>query len=240
MEDVYDVCLSSTEIQYLQIYYISQFRNEISVKDYTQAKDLAIKLIDQWENTLGHNFENDVVLLENLTDHLVPALMRFKHGIFLENVILSEIRKIHKNTFLIVEKSKWIIEEAFETEISDHELSFLVLHLASAIDRLKKPLNVLLVSHVGLGARILLKERLTAKIPEIRIKKTANYFAAYDEILENYDLILSTIALKRIKNVPVIEINPLIHPSDIEGIRKMIIPLYNKKNDPYEMDTHNE
>lgn len=236
IEETYGVSLSYMEVKFLQIYYISQFRRETHSKDHYEARELASRLIKRWESILGHGLTKDRQLLENLADHLVPALTRFRHGIYLENPIMSDIKKIHHHTFSIVEQSRDVIEETYHMKVSDHELSFLVLHLATAIDRLKKPLHVLLVSHVGLGARILLKERLMARIPEIKILKTANYFAAYDEDPKDYDLIISTIELKQIGDVPMMEINPLIHPMDIEVIRKLIIPLYNKKNDPYEMD----
>ncbi len=236
IEESYGVSLSLLELKYLQVYYVSQFRRETHSNDHYEARELASRLIKRWEEILGHDLKHDRLLLENLADHLVPALTRFRHGIYLENPILGDIKKIHNNTFSIVEQSRDIIEDTYHTLVSDHELSFLVLHLATGIDRLKKPLNVLLVCHVGLGARILLKERLSAKIPEIKIIKTANYFAAYDENPSNFDLIITTIELKKMGDTPIMEINPLIHPSDLDAIRKMIIPLYNKKNDPYEMD----
>lgn len=234
IEDEYGVCLPEMEKSFLQVYFLSQSRyGERHKKDQDEAQELATKLVNYWEKCLGHLLGNKEKLMESLTAHLIPALTRFRHGIYMENPILLEIKEIHKNTFQIVKNSKKIIEDRYKNQVSDDELGFLTLHLAAAIDRMKAPLHILLVSHLGLGVGKLLEERLQRKIPEIKIEKTASYFSVYDQDLENIDLIFTTIELKGITEVPVLHVNPLFESKDTDILRKLVKPFFDRKNDPY-------
>lgn len=234
IEEEYGVRLPEAEKSFLQVYFLSQSRQgERHKVDREEAKELSRKLVKYWEKCLGHTLDQREKLEDSLTAHLIPALTRFRHGIFMENPILSEIKEIHKNTFQIVKSGKDIIEDCYKNQVSDDELGFLTLHLAAAIDRMKSPLRVLLVSHLGLGARNLLEERLQRKIPEIKIEKTASYFSVYDQPLEEMDLIFTTIELKGITEVPVIQLNPLFDSKYADILRKLVKPFFDKKNDPY-------
>ncbi len=232
----YGVRLPEDEKSFLQVYLLSQSRyGERHKADQEEAKKLTGSLVRYWEKCLGYTLEQKEKLLESLTAHLIPALTRFRHGIYMENTILSEIKEIHKNTFQIVKSGKEIIEDRYHNLVSDDELGFLTLHLAAAIDRMKAPVRVLLVSHLGLGARNLLEERLSRKIPEIKIEKTASYFSIYDQELEGIDLIFTTIELKGITEVPVLYLNPLFDSKDTDILRKLVKPFFDKKNDPYRL-----
>ena len=236
IEEEYGVSLPEMEKSFLQVYFLSQSRyGERHKVDQEEAKELAINLVRYWEECLGHLLNDKEKLMESLTAHLIPALTRFRHGIYMENPILSEIKEIHNNTFQIVKSGKEILENRYKNQVSDDELGFLTLHLAAALDRMKAPLRVLLVSHLGLGVRKLLEERLQRKIPEIKIAKTASYFSIYDQDLKGIDLIFTTIDLKGITDVPVLHVNPLFDSKDTDILRKLVKPFFDKKNDPYRL-----
>lgn len=233
IKEGYGVTLPEVEKRFLQVYFVSQTSSGIHVRrDEEEARWLAQNLADQWEKALHLELKDKPLLLRSLTIHLIPCITRFRHGIYVENPILGEIKKLHRQTYRIVEESRSLLEERYGTAVSEDELGFLTLHLAAALDRMKEPLKTLLVSHVGLGAQNLLEERLTREIPEIAVTDRANAFTVHDRTLTDYEVILSTMALKLSGNPPVIQISPLLHNTDIPAIRNLLKPLFDAKNDP--------
>lgn len=230
----YGVNLPEIEKRYLQVYFISQSKNiGTHSSNEEEAKEIAEHLIRAWEKEIGRPMIHVEELKASLILHLVPAVTRFKHGIQVENPILSDIKKVHKHTFEIVSKSVGFIESKYDCMVTEEELGFLTLHLALELDKMKKPLNTVLVSHMGVGTSKLLHERLTNQIPEIRISSQETYYSIYDLDLSDVDLVISTIELKLPKEKHVIYINPLIYDNDVMKIRNLIKPLFNEKNDPY-------
>ncbi len=233
----YGIILPEIEKRYLQVYFVGQSKNFTTPSsNENEANDIANALISKWEDEIGQQMVDREELLESLVLHLIPAITRFKHGILVENPVLADIKKVHKYTFGIVMGSVEFIEKKFDCIMTDEEVGFLTLHLALGLDKMKKPLNTVLVSHVGVGASKLLQERLITQIPEIKIFSMESYYSIYDSVLEEVDLIISTIQLKLPKVKNIIYINPLIYDDDVMKIRNMIKPIFNLKNDPYEKE----
>lgn len=234
IRDQYGIILPEMEKRYLQVYFVGQSKNfKAQSANEDEAQEIADQLIMEWEKQIGHPMIDREELQSSLVLHLIPAVTRFKHGILVENPILSDIKKVHKHTFEIVARSVGFIEMKYDCIVSDEELGFLTLHLALELDKMKKPLNTVLVSHVGVGASKLLQERLITQIPEIRISSQETYYSIYDIDLSETDLVISTIELKLPKVKHVVYINPLIYDNDVMKIRNLIKPLFNEKNDPY-------
>ena len=233
IKENYHIDLPEVEKRFLQVYFISQsHRDQKQHEDVQEAKKLANLLVDDWQKQLGYEFQEKPRMLEALIEHLKPAVIRFKHGLYLNNPLLSEIKKVHRQSYAIVNQSKKVIENYYAITVSEDELGFLTLHLVAALNRMKQPLKTLLVNHIGLGAGNLLEERLSREIPEIQILESVTYFSALDVSLKKYDLILTTIELKIAADVPVLYVNPLIHSTDLIQLHHLINTLYNQKNDP--------
>ena len=116
--------------------------------------------------------------------------------------------------------------------MGDDEIGFFTLHLAASIDRMKKPLNTILISHVNIGATNLLATKLNAQFPELKIKKVLNYTTIHENEFEDIDLILTTESLDFETNVPVLTINALLYECDILRLKSIIRTYYKEKNDP--------
>lgn len=240
IKEEYGINLPEIEKRYLQVYFISQSKNiGMHSSNEEEAKEITEHLVLEWEKEIGHPMIHEEDLKVSLILHLIPAVTRFKHGIQVENPILADIKKVHKNTFEIIAKSVGFIESKYDCIVTEEELGFLTLHLALELDKMKKPLNTVLVSHVGVGASKLLNERLTHQVPEIRISSQETYYSIYDLDLSEIDLVISTIELKLPKEKNVVYINPLIYDNDVMKIRNLIKPLFNEKNDPYGQEKKN-
>lgn len=188
-------------------------------------------MISDWGNELKLGSLDDPQLREATITHLESAITRFRHGISYENSLMKDIYRNYPNTLRIVRHSMKYIEDRYSCNISDDEVGFFTLHLASAMERLKEPLNTLLVSIEGPAATELLRSKIQSNFHEINLLKTQTNTRLNVAVSTQYDLILSTTHLN-CGNVPVIVINPVLYPSDIVKLKKIVLTYYNHKNDP--------
>lgn len=234
LENHYHIYFPDNEKRYLQIFLISvQNSEDLELKNKKDAADLTIQLLTEWDKSLpGYNFLKDQELYNMVYRHLCPSITRFKYDIMIENPLMNDIESLYSNTFKIIKNSIHIIEEKYNCTVSNDEIGFLTLHLATALNREKKPLNTLLVSHGNIGATNLLAQKLTTQFPEINIIKIHNFVNIHDANLLNIDLILSTIDLTLDYDIPIITINLFLYDYDISRLKNIINTYYKKKNDP--------
>ena len=124
------------------------------------------------------------------------------------------------------------IEERFHCKVSDDEISYLALHLAAALERMKQPLRTVLVTHGGTAASSVLRQKLIHQINEIDIIAQESFLSIHHCDLSHAELIISTIELSLKENIPVLLINPLLHDYDILRLKDVVKEYYKRKNDP--------
>lgn len=228
----YRISIPDIEARYLQVFFLSAQKSDSKEADNRkEAEYLADLLISDWGNELKLGSLDDPQLRKATITHLESAITRFRHGISYENSLMKDIYRNYPNTLRIVRHSMKYIEDRYSCNISDDEVGFFTLHLASAMERLKEPLNTLLVSIEGPAATELLRSKIQSNFHEINLLKTQTNTRLNVAASAQYDLILSTTHLN-CGNVPVIVINPVLYPSDIVKLKKIVLTYYNHKNDP--------
>lgn len=185
-----------------------------------------------WENIFHRSFSEDLDLLESLTSHLGPALTRLRHGISIKNPLLSEIHAYYQNTFQIVKQSFLALSAQYPYRLNDDELGYITIHLAAALERTKQPLRTILVCHGGSGASNLLMRKLTAQLPEIQIFSQETFSTVSQCNLDEAELIISTMELNLQTDIPILQVNTLIHDYDILRLKEIIRKYYKAKNTP--------
>ncbi|MBW9212191.1 MULTISPECIES: transcription antiterminator [Terrabacteria group] len=219
------------EYYYLQVYLLA-YLNTKEENNY-QVEQFVNQLIVTWTSLLPHAFVADMQLIQNLLNHLKPTAIRLAHDIIIQNPLLPDIEKQYKNTFRIVKRSIAMINDPFWNQLEENEMSFLALHLASAIERFKKPLRTILICTIAPSGGQLLKYRLEHSIPEIKIEKIIPY-NEFKEMEHDADLlIINSQATKENQyKTPILSINVLPSKDDLDYLRNEILYYYNKKNDP--------
>lgn len=234
----YRIQIPDMEIRYLQVYFLAlQNSKDLSEEDKQEASLLAIELLQSWSEQLHLPFDADKELFQVIYTHLCPAITRFRHGIPNENPLMPEIYNLYSKTFEVAKRSIACVEEHFHCEVSDDEVGYLALHLAASLERMKQPLKTVLVAHGGVGAGNLLQRKLTVQIPEISIVSQETFFSIYERDLKDIDLILSTLELNIKTDIPVLQINSILHDYDILRLKDVIKKYYQQKNDPYNFKT---
>lgn len=233
----YRINFPDMEIRYMQVYFLAlQNSSNLSQKDKEEALYFTNQIINSWQEQLQLPFDKDEDLKKALYAHICPAIMRFRHGIPNENPLLSDIHNLYELTFAVAKNSMICIEEYFSCKVSNDEIGYFALHLASSLEKMKQPLNTILVAHGGPGAANLLNYKLI-QIPEISIIRTETYFSIHVADINKADIIISTTPLQLHTDVPVLQINSILHDYDILRIRDVIKDYYKQKNDPLNFKT---
>lgn len=233
--------LSTMELRYFQIHFLSlQNRADTQTKEQAEASGIARQLLASWEQTFRHPFTQDKELLSALSAHLEPAVTRIRHGITIENPMMYEIQTYYRNTFLITRESVRFIEDQYHCSLSDDEVGYIAIYLATALEGTKHPLSTILVSHGGKGAAKLLRDKLSLQIPEIKITSLESFISIQNADLTNTELILSTLELPVKTQIPSIRITPLPSYQDILRLKEVISVYYKAANDPLSNAGHDD
>ena len=200
-------------------YSLLAYGFSIQSADYIQSIDHQVnELIQKVSNLLSLDLSKDNHLKLMLSNHISKMIFRLRNQIYITNPALEEIKKQYSSLFNVI----WIairgLSKYYEINISNEELAFIVIHFQLAIEKIVKPLNIVVICQNGIATSELIMSKLhkifdsDAKITNINARE----LDFYD--ISNIDLIISTIALPEV-TVPVIEVSPILTKDEIESIR---------------------
>ena len=200
-------------------YSLLAYGFSIQSADYIQSIDHQVnELIQKVSNLLSLDLSKDNHLKLMLSNHISKMIFRLRNQIYITNPALEEIKKQYSSLFNVI----WIairgLSKYYEINISNEELAFIVIHFQLAIEKIVKPLNIVVICQNGIATSELIMSKLhkifdsDAKITNINARE----LDFYD--LNNIDLIISTIALPEV-TAPVIEVSPILTKDEIESIR---------------------
>ena len=186
------------------------------------------------EKHLGMDFSNDVEFVKNLTDHLLPAIRRIKHGTTSNNLIIEKIKRDYSDIYITTMLTLESIEEKLNITFDENEIGFICLHLITAINKKKseKDLNTVLICNSGLSFKIYLKSIIETKFPNLRIEKIYASSETNSALLSKYDLVLNTCNFSL--NIPKeINISTSLSQTDIQKIKTFCSSFNKNKMERY-------
>ena len=200
-------------------YSLLAYGFSVQSTDYIQNIEYQVDgLIEKVSNLLSLDLSKDNHLKLMLSNHISKMIFRLRNQIYITNPALEEIKKQYSSLFNVI----WIaireLGKYYEINIPNEELAFIVIHFQLAIEKIVKPLNVVVICQNGIATSELIMSKLhkifdsDAKITNINVRE----LDFYD--LSNIDLIISTIALPEV-TIPVIEVSPILTKGEIELIR---------------------
>lgn len=200
-------------------YSLLAYGFSIQSADYIQNIEHQVnELIIKVSNLLSLDLSKDNHLKLMLSNHISKMIFRLRNQIYITNPALEEIKKQYSSLFNVIWIANRGLSKYYEINISNEELAFIVIHFQLAIEKIVKPLNIVVICQNGIATSELIMSKLhkifdsDAKITNINARE----LDFYD--LSNIDLIISTIALPEVK-VPVIEVSPILTKDEIESIR---------------------
>lgn len=161
---------------------------------------------------------SDAKLLEDLTLHLRPALRRVNYKLPVNNPLLKRLQTEFSDIF---QSARIASSEVPETmALNEDELSFLVMHLAAALERIKQPhtIKAVIICSTGLGSARLLSERIARRFPIIQVVAIAS--AVEQDFPPETEVVISTVPLR--SDLPVVHVSPLLIGDEIARLEKFV------------------
>ena len=215
-----NVDLPEDEVYYCAIHLCGK---KLIDKNYVfsdELNDLVKRMMERIYEVHDIDFRNDLGLLSLIGLHLIPLINRIKYNLELRNPLLNDIKTKYLFAYELAMTAAQVINEEYDTIISEHEISYLAVHFMLGLDNLenKKKYNILVVCSTGRGSASLLKARF-----EKMFKDQINTLEAIDILdvkkrdLMKYDMVYSTVPIDYDKK-PIILISHFLNDDDIKTI----------------------
>ncbi|GCF94401.1 sugar transporter [Enterococcus florum] len=195
--------IDSIEIQILINEFIFHLARELNIKYYLNSD-----------------------LFELLENHLKLLIYRIKLNSSVQNALYEEVYQSYTEIFPLVKKHLKKIEHYLGKQVTDHELSFIVMYVMAILENTinttaQGPIRIRLVCNSGSGTAQLIKVKLIAAFPHLEIVSVDSSHTLQKIQPQNQDLIISTVPLQYEKS-PVVLVNPILTEDDIITIQKAI------------------
>lgn len=186
-------------------------------------QDLSKEVVEEVSRLLNIKINCDEQLIMGLSQHFEPALYRLTMGLQTTNPLVEEIKNYYSDLFKAVNKACKLIFSKYNLMIPEEEIGYITMHIGAAIERqqaLSKKLRVFVICPNGIGTARILSAKLKALFREINSIDIGAIWE-YKKIIDNYDLIISTVKLEDLKG-NVITVSPFLTEEDIKKIDEYI------------------
>lgn len=215
----------------------AKIQQNISLGDYNEFIDsqkdsyieVAKEIINLVSEILRIDLSRDEILLAGLILHLRPTIVRLKHNLQLRNPLLQKIKKEYVSIFGATWSCNSIFEKRFGASINEDEVAYISLHIANAIDRLNNKIRTIVVCSSGIGTSQMVANRLKNRLPELEITGVIPLNHLTNKIIEENDMIISTVALTKCNKV--VCVSTFVDETDILHIRHFLSETKVKFND---------
>lgn len=235
IKNIFNINIHEQEILYItmhllskEVFYYSNFKfSQLEEMVGGEILNLLNEIVTDINRKYQINLSNDNEFIFNLGMHLKPALNRINYGMYLENPLLEEIKISYSFAFEMGVTAGKIISKYTNQEINEHEIGYIAMHFASALERRKYRRQgnfekILLVCATGAGTAKLLETKIKRIIKDVKFITTLPSYELRNIDIEEFDLILTTIPLKIQSKIPIIQVNALLTESDIKKINKVM------------------
>lgn len=193
-----------------------------TIEEMELAAEIAHKMVNIASDALHMNFGEDEIFIKGLVLHLRPTINRLKYGLPLRNPIIEEIKTNYPDIFGVAWMCGKVLRKYFDVSVPESEIGYIALHIGASIERNRKMIKALVVCTSGIGTSQLLSARLKRCFKELDIIGIRSTVSLSDSIIEEADIIISTVPLHMKVNKPVYMISPLFTSDDVKKVEWMV------------------
>ena len=240
LKDVFHIRIPRGEVGYITVHLSSAriWSNGARVNQNVEninLRQLATDMIAQVEDSIGITLHDDDQLLEDLCNHMAPAISRLSMGVRIENPQLDSIREEYPEIMQAArDASARLYQVAGVSSVPDAEISFLAMHFGAAMERKlqqMQTISVVVVCPTGVGTSRILEVSLKKSFSCIQVRGTISAFRIDPQQLraQGVDLIISTVSLTT--NFPWICVSPILQAQDKRQIESTLIAMQHKRRE---------
>lgn len=227
IEEHYHIEIPATEVNYIVLHLIGAKVSKgpsLTSEEETGLRAVVERMIRAMESIYSVKFHQFGELLDGLLLHLRPAINRIRFNLSIENPLYEDILIQYRELFQHTKNVCRVLEEYIGKPISNHEISYVMLHFGAALQNSTEevqPNRVLLVCGTGIGTANMLKSQLK-EVYQIQVVDTITARIAKKYPRSHYDLIISTIPIPGMDTSEYITINPLLMRGDFEKLDRKL------------------
>ncbi|EOC99941.1 BglG family transcription antiterminator [Caldisalinibacter kiritimatiensis] len=229
IEELLNIKIPHEEIIYIAMHLLS--KKEIvnynkTFKDLNKIVEASIinlidKIINKIKKTYFLDLSGDKEFIWGLAIHLKYTLNRLRFNMNSENPILDHIKLNYNYAFEMAITSAQIITDYTKIYFNEHEVGYIALHFAAALERLrikykKKFRKILIVCTTGMGTAKLIEAKAKKIFGNAKIVLTLPQYKIKKVDINSFDLILTTVPLSIKTSIPVVKIDDFLRDEDIE------------------------
>jgi len=227
-----EIIVNEKEAAYLTSIILSMKTVKANRRRLGDFSDLADKLIGKVEEAFAIRFHEQTGELKKLLlQHIEPMINRIRFNIILENPLFDEIVQKHRRLFSTIKSICQEIGREYDVEINDHEISYLTIHFAAMMEKISVNEGlprILVVCIEGAAISKYLAMSVT-KLFNIKHVDTLPVREVHPSVVDNYDLVISTIDLPDIDKKKVVRINSIVTQEDVEKLKTRLNLNFNKR-----------
>lgn len=196
------------------------------------TEELIIKIKDKIKNEMNINIHSEQVMLEFMY-HIQFMINRMKYGFRIRGIDFEEIKASNSVAYTMAELATDVIEKEEKISISDEEIALISIYFGILIDKSNLENNKVYKIAIICG-----KGRISARVIESNLKKIIKNKTVMDfysdnnisaEILNKYDLVISTVKLDIDINAEIIYIKDVLNKDELK--RKIKLLKYSDKKE---------
>lgn len=187
-----------------------------------EVKEAVDSLLAKASGYLHPSIMVDQELIYSLNLHFTSVFDKLQFGLPFSNPLLGEVKERYPYIFEVAARSCAVLEDKIGLALPEGEIGYVAMLLAAAMERLSPSLEtkrrVLIVCNAGVATAWLLVSRLRAKFPEVEIVGVVSARDLQKKALNNADLIISTIPVAKIDDIPAVVVSPFLSDKEITKI----------------------
>ncbi|MCD2345455.1 BglG family transcription antiterminator [Clostridium guangxiense] len=221
LEQVLKIKFENDEILFLTLPLVSceasASSNDVELSD--NIISLIKKIVAEINYEFGVSIDIDDEITKNLGCHLKFMINRLIFNVRIKNMLTKDIKRNYPLSFEMGKVAGNLIGNDHHLEVSEDEIAYLALYFQSYIEKNKLTnyniKKIALVCGTGLGTAQLLKIKLKNLFSEDVVFDIFSDTQLENEILNQYNMVFTTINLNVKIKVPLIKVNALFNEDDL-------------------------
>lgn len=229
IEDMFGIAFPEKEYEYIMVHLIGKRVLEVSESQKIPSEvnvlvdDILLRIKEETDIDLLSDF--DLRMMLGL--HIVPLITRIHNGIELKNPILQDVKLQCIAGYELAIICGKVINAAYHTKLSEHEISYFALHFDVATNREELVIQkkkILVVCSSGRASAQLLSykfEQLFSRyLREINVCDVNDINSWLDN--HDYDYIFTTVPLRQETITPVFEFQFFLNNETVKKIESIL------------------
>lgn len=186
----------------------------------TDILETSQAIIDEIYRVSKYDFRANIDFYFALAIHLGPLINRIKYGFNMKNPILDDI-KDNKIPYLLATIGSNVINEKYNTKLSEDEIGYIALHIMAAMNsNTTNTKNILIICGSGNSSAQIMKSQLNRQFKDSIDSINTTDLRSLEKInMRNYDLIISSVKLDNAFELPIVYVDVIFSKVDFDNIK---------------------